>query len=123
VGRGQGGSGQKVPIGEVHDAGEIELGPPLLGGGAAAGSGAAVWAAAGGVADRRLGRIVGSSGRRCVPLRGQQRAALRAATRTASGGAAGCLLDSNGGGGSCCGVRRGHSVQGIRLRVNIEKNH
>jgi hypothetical protein len=91
--------------------------PPQRGGGAAAGR------AAGGVADRRVGHSLGSSGRRCGQLRGQPQAALWAATQRASGGAACCLLDSNGGGGSRCGVRRGHIVQGIRLRVNIEKNH
>jgi len=31
VGRGKGGAGQWVPIGEVHDVGEIELGPAPAG--------------------------------------------------------------------------------------------
>jgi hypothetical protein len=78
---------------------KLNSAPPQLGGGAAGGSGAAVWAVAGSVADRSLGRIVGSSGRRCGPLRGnsrqhcgpprgQHRAELRAASSTATAAAA-----------------------------------
>jgi hypothetical protein len=108
MGHGKGGAGQWVPIGEVHDIGEIELVPAPAG-----------WRGGG----QLWGRRVGSSGRCRGPPHGQPRAALRAATRTASGGAAGCLLNSYDAGSSRCVVRRGHSVQGIRLRVNIEKNH
>jgi hypothetical protein len=80
VGCGKGGAGQWVPMGEVHDVGEIELGPAQRGGGAAGGSRAAVWAAAGGVADCAwatawvaaggvAGSCVGNSRRRCGPPR------------------------------------------------------
>jgi hypothetical protein len=62
--------------------------PPQRGGGAAGGSRAAVWAAAGGVADRLVGHSSGSSGRRCGPPRGRNRAELQAASWTATAAAA-----------------------------------
>jgi hypothetical protein len=65
--------------------------------------------AAGGVA----GSCVGNSWRRCGPPRGQHRAELQAASWTATASAAVAAV-------SDVGIV---SMQGIRLRVNIEKNH
>ncbi len=53
----KGGAGHYAPIGEVYDAGEIELGLPQLDGG---------------VVGSVEGHRVGSSGRWCGPPHGQQ---------------------------------------------------
>ncbi len=103
MGRGKGGAGQRVPIGEVHDVGEIEvieLGPAPAGWrGRRAALGppcgqqravlrtaarATAWVAAGGVA----GSCVGNRRRRCGLPRGQHRAESRAASWTATAAAA-----------------------------------